>query len=85
MRLCRYSGLSRSSLPKRRQQGFLPGEPSVLIRLAAMEECRMLFAIQACAQGIADEMNGYFEKFGVNWQDEHLPQITKKARKLNEL
>ncbi len=34
---------------------------------------------------IADEMNGYFEKFGVNWHDEHLPQITKEARNLNEL
>jgi hypothetical protein len=34
---------------------------------------------------IADEINGYFEKFGVNWHDEHLPQITKEARNLNEL
>ncbi len=50
-----------------------------------MEECRVLFAIEACAQRIADEMNGYFEKFGVNWHDEHLPQITKEARNLNEL
>jgi len=37
------------------------------------------------AQRIADEMNGYFEKMGVNWQDEHLPQIIKEARNLNEL
>ncbi len=34
---------------------------------------------------IADEVNGYIEKFGVNWHDEHLPQITKEARNLNEL
>jgi len=34
---------------------------------------------------IADEINGYFEKFGVNWHDEHLPQITIEARNLNEL
>ena len=57
----------------------------MFIRLAAMEECRVLFAIEACAQRIADETNGYFEKFGVNWHDEHLPQITKETRNLNEL
>ncbi len=38
-----------------------------------------------CAQRIADEMEGYFEKLGVNWQDEHLPKIAKEARNLNEL
>jgi hypothetical protein len=27
---------------------------------------------------IADEINGYLEKFGVNWHDEHLPQIKKR-------
>jgi hypothetical protein len=30
-----------------------------------------------CAQRIADEMEGYFDKFGVNWHDEQLPKITK--------
>ena len=85
MRYCRYSILSRSSLPKQRQQGLLPGEPSVFIRLTAMEEFRVLFAIEVCAQRIADEMYGHFEKFGVNWHDEHLPQTTKEARNLNEL
>ena len=38
----------------------------------------MLFAIQAITQRIADEMYGYFEKFGVNWHDEHLPLIIKE-------
>ncbi len=57
----------------------------MFIRLTVMEACRVLFAIEACAQGIADEMNGFIEKFGVNWHDEHLPQITKEARNLNEL
>ncbi len=57
----------------------------MFVRLTAMEECRVLFAIEACAQRIADETNGYFANFGVNWHDEHLPQITKEARNLNEL
>ncbi len=50
-----------------------------------MEECRVLFAIEACAQRVADKMGGYFEKLGVNWQDEHLPEIAKEARNLNDL
>jgi len=45
----------------------------------------VLFVNEACAQRIADELIGYFEKFGVNWHDRHLPQITKEARNLNEL
>jgi len=64
---------------------FLFSEPRMFIRLTVIEECRVPHAIEACAQRIADESNGHFELFGVNWHDEHLPQITKEARNSNEL
>ncbi len=50
-----------------------------------MQGWSLLFAIEAHTQSNADEMDGYFEKLGVNWQDEHLPEIAKEARYLNEL
>lgn len=50
-----------------------------------MQGWSLLFANEACTQSIADEMDGYFEKLGVYWQDEHLIEIAKEARNLNEL
>ena len=51
-----------------------PGEPSAFIALTVMQGGGLPLAIEACTQGIADEMEGHFDKLGVNRQDEHLPE-----------
>jgi uncharacterized membrane protein len=50
-----------------------------------MQGWSLLFAVEACTQIIADEMDVYFEKLSINWHDEHLPKRAKAARNLNEL
>ena len=44
----------------------------------------LTFAIEACRNEIASEMNSYFEGLGVNWLDEICPKTTKEAQAMAE-
>ncbi len=64
--------------------GSIPSVPCVFIRVNAAQEMGLTFAIEACANKIAGEMNSYFEGFGVNWLDEICPNTTKEAQAMAE-
>jgi len=63
----------------------LPTRPGVFIRLEANQEMGLTFAIEACANKIAEEMNTYFEDLGVYWLDDICPEVTAQAQAADEL
>jgi hypothetical protein len=50
--------------------------PGANILLTSQQEIGLLYVIEACSDMI-DELFYDFEKKGVNWSDEHLPQVRK--------
>ncbi len=66
-------------------QGSIPGDPCVFIRLEPSQEMGLTFAIEACAKKIAEEMDSYFEDLGVNWLDDICPKVTEEAQAHAEL
>ena len=58
----------------------IPAGPRVFIRFEASQVMGLTFAIEACANKIADEMNSYFEELGVNWSDDICPKVTEEAQ-----
>ena len=65
--------------------GSIPGGPSVFIRVNAAQEMGLIFAIEACARKIADEMDSYFEDLGVNWLDDFSAKLNREAQAVDEL
>ncbi len=63
----------------------LPAGPRVFIRFEPSQVMGLTFAIEACANKIADEMNSYFEELGVNWLDDICPKVTEEAQAHAEL
>ncbi len=66
-------------------QASVPSGPRVFIRVSPFQETGLIFAIEACARKIADEMDSYFEDLGVNWLDEISPKLNREAQAVDEL
>ncbi len=63
----------------------LPAGPRVFIRFEPNQVMGLTYAIEACANKIAGEMNSYFEDLGVNWLDDICPKVTKEAQARAEM
>ena len=63
----------------------IPAGPRVFIRFEASQVAGLTYAIEACANKIAGEMNSYFEDLGVNWLDDICPKVTEEAQAVEEL
>ncbi len=63
----------------------IPAGPRVFIRFEPNQVMGLTFAIEACANKIAGEMNSYFEDLGVNWTDDICPNVTEEAQAMEEL
>ena len=62
-----------------------PGRLGAYLQLTPQQACGLLYAIEACSRTIDDSFNGYLEERGVNWEDEHLPEVRKEAEALAAL
>ena len=62
-----------------------PGHLGAYLQLTAQQAGGLLYAIEACSRTIDDSFNGYLEDRGVNWEDEHLPEVRKEAEARAEM
>ena len=62
-----------------------PGKPGPYLQLTPDQAGGLMFAIEACARFTDDLFNEYLEDRGVNWTDEHLPEVRKEAEALAEM
>jgi len=58
----------------------VPGRLGAYIQLTAQQACGLLYAIEACSRTIDDSFSSYLQDRGVNWDDEHLPEVGKTAQ-----
>ena len=65
--------------------GSIPSGPSVFIRLGPNQEAGLIYAIEACSNGIRREFDDHLEELGVYWQDEFSPELNRQAQAVNEL
>ena len=56
-----------------------PGKPGPYLQLTPDQAGGLMFAIEACARFTDDLFNEYLEDRGVNWTDEHLPEVREAA------
>ena len=66
-------------------QGSVPAGPAVFIRIRPNQQAGLIFAIEACARKISDEMDSYFEDRGVCWMDEFSPDVNREAEAAQDL
>ncbi len=62
-----------------------PGRLGAWLQLTPQQACGLHYAIEACSRTIDDSFNGYMEDRGVNWDDEHLPEVRKEAEARDQL
>ena len=62
-----------------------PGRLGAYVQLTPQQACGLLYAIEACSRTIDDSFSGYLENRGVNWDDEHLPEVRKEAQATAEM
>ncbi len=65
--------------------GSVPGEPCVWIRLDPDQEGGLFYAIEACSERISDIFDTDLEKLGVNWQDDFMPELSTEAKASAEM
>ena len=66
-------------------EASVPAGPAVFIRIGPSQEAGLIFAIEACARKISDEMDSYFEDRGVCWMDEFSPDVNREAEAAQDL
>ena len=57
----------------------IPGRLGAYLQVTPQQECALIFAIEACSRFTDDLFTNYLEDLGVNWDDEHLPEVRKEA------
>ena len=62
-----------------------PGRLGAYLQVTAEQECGLLYAIETCSRFTDDLFSNYLETLGVNWSDEHLPEVREQAEAMDQL